>query len=123
MNYQEPMPRNREGITHKVEILSDHGIVEGYITGNLNEYGEFKEMFLHGFGKEGSTVDGWTQAVAVLFSMALQGGADFRAMAGKLHQMKFEPYGPTNNPQVPYCNSVPDYIAQWLWLRFGEGEL
>lgn len=119
-----PMPVNRTGITHKVEIMSTTGGVhEGYITANRRDDGSLGEIFLTGFGKSGSTLEGWTQFAAILFSVALRHGADFEKLTTKIAHMKFEPYGPTNNPEIPFCNSVPDYIVRWLALRFGTPEL
>lgn len=118
---RQAMPVDRSGITHKVEIGNPPQ--EGYIIANLDEKGHFKEMFLHGFGKEGSTLMGWTQVSALLFSIAMQYGCDLEVLANKLSQMKFEPNGATNNPEIPYVRSMPDYIVRWLALRFGTDEL
>jgi hypothetical protein len=32
--------------------------------------------------------------------------------------MRFEPSGPTDDPQLPFAHSVVDYIFRWLALRF-----
>lgn len=123
--YRHRMPRDRAGINHKVEILDEThgGMLEGYIIGNLHEDGSLGEVFLQGFGKEGSTLDGWVQFSAILFSIALQYGAEFAMLARKTAHMKFEPYGKTTNPEIPYCRSVPDYLVRWLALRFGDDKL
>jgi hypothetical protein len=85
------MPRERHGITHKVEIRDEThgGTVEGYITGNLDRFEVLGEVFLHGFGKEGSTLDGWTQLAAILLSLGLQAGVDFEGLATRVGQMRF----------------------------------
>ena len=36
-----------------------------------------------------------------------------------MRNTRFEPYGPTGNPQVPWATSVVDYIFHWLQVRFG----
>ncbi|TMG05626.1 MAG: hypothetical protein E6I02_09785 [Chloroflexi bacterium] len=36
-----------------------------------------------------------------------------------MRNTRFEPYGPTGNPQVPWATSVIDYIFHWLQMRFG----
>lgn len=114
----------REGWTHKVEIFDQThgGMVEGYITGNYALDGELREIFLHGFGKEGSTLDGWTQFAAIVLSFGLQAGASFASIVERIGQMKFEPYGSTNNPEIPWVPSVPAYIVTWLTLRFGDDQ-
>jgi hypothetical protein len=119
------MPRERHGITHKVEIRDEThgGTVEGYITGNLDRFEVLGEVFLHGFGKEGSTLDGWTQFAAILLSLGLQAGVDFEGLATRVGQMRFEPYGATSNPEIPWTPSVPAYIVAWLALRFGDEQV
>lgn len=112
----------REGRTVKMEILDDNtrSVMEGYITGNVAPDGVLREVFLHGFGKEGSTLEGWTQFSAILLSLCLQAGTDFAALAQRVAQMKFEPYGQTNDPRIPWAPSVPAYIVAHLALSFGD---
>ena len=122
---RRPMPVTRTGFTEKVEIHDEttghwH---EGYIIANRYADGTLGEVFLQGFGKEGSTLEGWVQLAAILFSTALQYGAEFEVLARKISHMKFPPYGPTSNPQIPHCRSVPDYIMHWLVLKFGTAKL
>lgn len=112
----------RVGRTIKVEVSDEThgGVVEGYVTGNLDPGGELKEVFLAGFGKEGSTLDGWTQFAAILLSLGLQAGVDFGAVATRTAAMKFEPYGRTDDPEIPWAPSVPAYIMVRLALTFGD---
>lgn len=118
------MPRDRSGMTCKVEIQSPTGShIEGYITANVGEDGRVGEIFLTGWGKEGSTMDGWVQLAAMLFSVSLQYGTDFEVLVRKLATTKFEPYGRTNHPAIPWCNSVPDFIVRWLAVNYGSDEL
>lgn len=119
------MPTDRAGTTHKIEITdaTDGGMYEGYVVANVFDDGSLGEIFIQGFGKEGSTLEGWTQVAAVLFSIALQYQAEFPMLARKLAHMKFPPYGRTSNPAIPWCSSVPDYIVRWLALQFGTAEL
>jgi hypothetical protein len=117
-----PLPPNRRGVTVKLEIISqlDGQRHEGYITANYTEDGRLCEVFLAGWGKAGSSVYGWAQAVAVLLSLAVQGGAQLGTLTRHLGEMAFEPAGSTNDPEIPTCTSVPAYIAMWLALRFDE---
>lgn len=111
-----------EGRTVKLELQDDThgGTVEGYITGNLAADGELREVFLAGFGKEGTMFDGWTQFAAILLSLGLQAGVDFRALMNRVGQMRFEPKGATNDPDVPWAPSVPAYIVVKLGLVHGD---
>lgn len=115
------LPVDRKGVTHKVEIGPRKH--EGYIIANCHEDGTLGEVFLHGFGKQGSTLDGWVQTTALLLSIALQYGAELPMLARKISHMKFEPYGDTNDPEIPRCRSAPDYILRRLALDFGTPQL
>jgi len=113
------LPRDRTGPTIKVHV----GDAEWYITANAFETGELGEIFFHGFGKEGSTLEGWSQAFACMTSIAIQYGAELPMLARKFAHMKFEPNGPTNNEDIPWCSSVVDFTFRWLARRFGDEAL
>jgi len=38
----------------------------------------------------------------------------------KFSYMRFDPEGITNNPEIPFAKSMPDYIMRWLASRFVE---
>lgn len=122
---RQRMPTDRHGVTVKVEITDPTtGLChEGYITANRNADGSLGEIFLAGFGKSGSTLEGWTQFAAMLFSYVLQYGGEFEVLVRKTAHMKFAPFGHTTDPQISWCNSVPDYIVRWLALHFGDARL
>lgn len=122
---RERLPVERPGITHKVEITDEETgqKQEGYIIANVYPDGRIGEVFLHGFAKSGSTLEGWTQLAALLLSISIQTTGDFPVLAKKISAMKFPPYGRTDNPDIPTCRSVPDYIVQWLALHFGDSKL
>jgi len=112
--YRRRLPDERPAVTHKFRV----GEQEGYITVGLFEDGRPGEVFIK-MAKEGSTVSGLTDAVALLTSIALQYGVGIEKLAAKLEQTRFEPYGTTGNPDVPFATSVLDYIFRWLRLHFG----
>lgn len=114
------LPPEREGITHLVKI----GGMNGYITTNPKpSEGPVQEIFIHGFGALGSTNAGWTNAFAIMVSIALQFGTELPMLARKFAHMKFEPNGDTDNPRIPHCHSIPDYIFQWIAWNYGSAEL
>ena len=104
----------RQSLTHKFRV----GDQEGYITVGLYEDGTPGEVFIK-IAKEGSTVSGLTDAVALLTSIALQYGVSLDKLADKLEQTRFEPYGITANPDIPFATSLLDYVFRWLRLHFG----
>ncbi len=107
----------REGITHKVSI----GGLKGYITANRFEDGSLGEIFIHGFGMLGSTNAAWADAFAVMVSISLQYGAELPMLARKFAHMKFEPHGETDNPKIPHCRSIPDYVFKWIASHEDDG--
>lgn len=112
--YRRHLPDERQSITHKFRV----GEQEGYVTVGLFEDGTPGEVFIK-IAKEGSTVSGLTDAVALLTSIALQYGVGLEKVAAKLEQTRFEPYGITANPDIPLATSILDYVFRWLRLRFG----
>jgi ribonucleoside-diphosphate reductase alpha chain len=116
--YREFLPDERQSITHKFRV----GDQEGYLTVGLYPDGRPGELFVK-INKEGSMVSGLTDAVAKLASIALQYGVPLEELAPKMRNTRFEPYGPTGNPQVPWATSVVDYIFHWLHVRFGDADI
>ena len=110
------MPRERESITHKFSIAGH----EGYITAGKYEDGSVGEIFLTDIGKEGSTLRGMMNAFATAISIGLQYGVPLETFVKKFSYMRFDPEGITNNPEIPFAKSMPDYIMRWLASRFIE---
>jgi ribonucleoside-diphosphate reductase alpha chain len=113
--YRRHLPDERPAVTHKFHV----GEQEGYLTVGLFEDGTPGEVFIK-IAKEGSTVAGLTDAVALLTSIALQYGVTVDRLAEKLEHTRFEPYGATGNADLPFATSLLDYIFRWLRLHFGE---
>ena len=112
------MPRERQSITHKFSI----GGHEGYITAGMYEDGSVGEIFLTDIGKEGSTLRGLLNSYATAISIALQYGVPLETLVQKFAYMRFEPEGMTQNPEIPFAKSMPDYIMRWLASRFLDAD-
>jgi ribonucleoside-diphosphate reductase alpha chain len=108
------MPRERQSITHKFSIAGH----EGYITAGMYEDGSVGEIFLTDIGKEGSTLRGMMNSFATAISIALQYGVPLETLVQKFSYMRFEPEGITQNTEIPFAKSMPDYIMRWLASRF-----
>jgi len=108
------MPRERQSITHKFSL----GGHEGYITAGMYEDGTVGEIFLTDIGKEGSTLRGMMNSFATAISISLQYGVPLETLVQKFSYMRFEPEGITQNPEIPFAKSMPDYIMRWLASRF-----
>ncbi len=113
------MPRERQSITHKFSIAGH----EGYITAGMYEDGTVGEIFLTDIGKEGSTLRGMMNAFATSISIALQYGVPLETLVRKFSYMRFDPEGMTNNPEIPFAKSMPDYIMRWLASRFLDTDI
>ena len=108
------MPQERESITHKFNIAGH----EGYITAGKYVDGTVGEIFLTDIGKEGSTMRGLLNAFATSISLGLQYGVPLEDFVRKFSYMRFDPEGMTQNPEIPFAKSMPDYIMRWLASRF-----
>ena len=112
------MPRERQSLTHKFSL----GGHEGYITAGMYDDGSVGEIFLTDIGKEGSTLRGMMNAFATAISISLQYGVPLETLVKKFSYMRFEPEGITNNPEIPFAKSMPDYIMRWLASRFLDAD-
>jgi ribonucleoside-diphosphate reductase alpha chain len=107
------LPDERKSITHKFSV----GGHEGYIIVGMYEEGPPGEIFIK-MAKEGSTLSGFMDGVALSISIGLQYGVPLRVLVDKLTNTRFEPSGFTENPSIRYASSVLDYIARWLGGKF-----
>lgn len=108
------LPDERPAITHKFSV----GGYESYLTVGL--YPDTKkpgETFLVA-AKEGSTVSGLLDTIATLFSMCLQSGIPLKSLVRKFKDMRFDPAGFTNNPEIPVAKSIVDYVVRYLGTKF-----
>jgi len=83
----------------------------------MYEDGRPGEVFIK-MSKEGSTLSGFMDGLALSLSIGLQYGVPLKATVDKLTNTRFEPSGFTQNPEIRYASSVLDYIARWLGGKF-----
>jgi len=110
---REKMPAERASVTHKFSV----GGHEGYITVGMYDDGRPGEIFIK-MSKEGSTLSGVMDGLALTVSIGLQYGVPLKVYVDKLLNTRFEPSGITANPKIRFVSSVLDYIARWLVGRF-----
>ena len=110
------MAVTRASVTHKFAIGKDN---EGYLTVGIHEDGRPGEVFIK-MAKEGSTIGGLMDVIGILTSLALQHGVPLADLVTKLAHTRFEPSGPTGNPDVPIAKSPVDYIFRWLGQQFSK---
>lgn len=107
------LPDERKAITHKFQI----GPCEGYITVGLYEDGQPGEIFIT-LSKDGAQNAGLVDSFATAISLGLQYGVPLKVLVNKFAHARYEPSGPTQNPNIPNAKSVVDYIFRWLALKF-----
>ena len=112
-NKRAVLPTTRKSVTHKFAIAGH----EGYLTIGLFEDGSPGEIFIK-MSKEGSTLSGLIQGFCRAFSLALQYGLSMRDAVDRFRGMRFDPMGPTSNPEIPEALSILDYVAKYLELHY-----
>jgi ribonucleoside-diphosphate reductase alpha chain len=118
--FQQDMPRRRDGHTTAVTI-GEHG-ERFYLTANACENGRLCEVFIK-WGKQGSTPAGLMEMYALALSVNLQSGIPLVDHLHQLLDLRFEPLGETDDPQIPHVRSPMDWVARRLaidWLPYTE---
>ena len=105
------LPRSRPSITTKFEV----GDSKGYITASSYPDDGIGEIFLK-TSKQGSTLSGVMDAFSIAISIGLQYGVPLEAFVDKFVNMKFEPSGMTNDPDIRFASSLVDYVFRRLAL-------
>lgn len=103
------LPSTRIAVTHKFNVAGH----KGYINVGFFENGKPGEIFIT-MAKEGSTIGGLMDAVAILTSLGLQNGLELSEICQKLEGQKYQPSGVTTNPEIPIAESLTDYIFKWI---------
>ncbi|NUR62084.1 MAG: vitamin B12-dependent ribonucleotide reductase, partial [Catenulispora sp.] len=103
--------KRRTGTTSSFSV----GGAEGYMTANSYEDGDLGELFLK-MSKQGSTLAGMMDAFSIAISVGLQYGVPLETYVAKFTNMRFEPAGMTDDPDVRMAQSIIDYIFRRLAL-------
>jgi ribonucleoside-diphosphate reductase alpha chain len=91
------------------------GGAEGYMTASTYPDDGLGEVFLK-LGKQGSTLAGVMDAFSIAISISLQYGVPLRTWVEKFTNMRFEPAGLTDDPDIRIASSVMDYIFRRVAL-------
>ncbi|MEP7060139.1 MAG: vitamin B12-dependent ribonucleotide reductase [Actinomycetota bacterium] len=91
------------------------GDAEGYITAGSYPDDGLGEIFLK-TSKQGSTLAGVMDAFSIAISIGLQYGVPLETFVSKFINMKFEPSGMTNDPDIRFASSLLDYTFRRLAL-------
>jgi len=107
------LPKSRVSRTTSFSVAG----AEGYMTSGQYENGKLGEVFLK-LGKQGSTLAGVMDAFSIAVSIGLQYGVPLEQFAQKFTNLKFEPAGMTDDPDVRMAQSIMDYIFRRLALDY-----
>lgn len=89
------LPKSRVSRTTSFTV----GGAEGYMTSGAHNDGELGEVFLK-LGKQGSTLAGVMDAFSIAVSIGLQYGVPLETYVSKFTNLRFEPAGMTDDPDV-----------------------
>jgi len=107
------LPMSRPSTTTSYQV----GDGEGYITAGSYPDDGLGEIFLK-TSKQGSTLSGVMDAFAIAVSIGLQYGVPLETYVDKFINMKFEPSGMTNDPDIRFASSLVDYVFRRLALDY-----
>jgi len=110
---RERLPRTRRSRTFEFRVAD----CKGFVTVGEYDDGRPGELFIR-VSKQGSTLAGIMDALAISVSHGLQYGVPLRAFVDALVGMRFEPAGITDDDQIRTANSLIDYRFRRLALEY-----
>ena len=110
---REKLPRSRTGRTFEFRVAD----CKGFATIGEYDDGRPGEVFLT-VSKQGSTLAGIMDAFAKSISYGLQYGVPLRAFVEAFTNMRFEPAGMTDDPEIRFASSVMDYLFRKLAMEY-----
>jgi ribonucleoside-diphosphate reductase alpha chain len=105
------LPRQRSATVTRFSVAG----AEGYMTASSYPDDGIGEVFLK-LGKQGSTLAGVMDAFSIAISVGLQYGIPLESYVAKFTNMRFDPAGITDDPDIRIATSVMDYIFRRLAL-------
>jgi len=110
---RERLPRRRKSYTFAFRVAD----CEGYVTVGQYEDGRPGEVFMK-VSKQGSTLAGIMDAFSISVSLGLQHGVPLSTYVKKYTNMRFEPAGITDDPELRIASSLVDYIFRRLAVDY-----
>jgi ribonucleoside-diphosphate reductase alpha chain len=107
------LPKRRPSQTTSFTV----GGAEGYLTAGSYPDDGLGEVFLK-FGKQGSTLAGVMDAFSIAVSVGLQYGVPLETFVEKFTNLRFEPAGLTDDPDIRMAQSLMDYVFRRLALDY-----
>jgi ribonucleoside-diphosphate reductase alpha chain len=110
---REKLARTRSSRTFEFRVAD----CKGFVT--VGEYADGRpgELFVR-VSKQGSTLAGIVDAFAIAVSHGLQYGVPLRTFVEQYTNMRFEPAGMTDDPDIRFAASIMDYLFRKLALEY-----
>ncbi|HEU4848916.1 MAG TPA: vitamin B12-dependent ribonucleotide reductase, partial [Terrimesophilobacter sp.] len=105
------LPKTRPSMTTSFTVAG----AQGYLTAGSYPDNGLGEIFLR-LGKQGSTLAGVMDAFSIAVSIGLQYGVPLTTYVEKFTNLRFEPAGMTDDPDIRIAQSMMDYIFRRLAL-------
>ena len=105
------LPKTRAATVTRFDVAG----AEGYMTASTYPDDGVGEVFLK-LGKQGSTLAGVMDAFSMAISVGLQYGIPLESYVAKFTNLRFEPAGMTDDPDIRIATSMMDYIFRRLAL-------
>jgi ribonucleoside-diphosphate reductase alpha chain len=93
------------------------GESKGYLTVARTPDGKPAEVMVR-MAKQGSTLAGMMDAFSTTITRGLQHGVPLQVFVGEYVNMRFEPAGFTNDPEIRQASSVMDFVGRRLALDY-----
>jgi len=110
---RQKLPRTRTAKTFEFRVAD----CKGFATVGEYDNGQPGEIFLT-VSKQGSTMAGVMDAFAKSVSYGLQYGVPLRAFVEAFTNMRFEPAGMTDDPDIRFATSIMDYLFRRLAIEY-----
>jgi ribonucleoside-diphosphate reductase alpha chain len=110
---RRPLPKVRNSKTFSFTVAGSHG----YMTVGEYDDGAPGEVFMR-LAKQGSTLAGFMDALAISISHGLQHGVPLKDYVKSFTSMSFAPSGITDDPEIRTASSLMDYIARRLAITY-----
>src|SRR5213079_2867630 len=107
------LPKKRPSSTVSFSVAG----AEGYLTASSYPDDGLGEVFIK-MSKQGSTLAGVMDAFSIAISIGLQYGVPLEAFVSKYINMRFDPAGMTDDPDVRMAQSIMDYLFRRLALDY-----
>jgi ribonucleoside-diphosphate reductase alpha chain len=107
------LPKTRPATTTSFTV----GGAQGYMISSSYPDDGLGELFLK-MAKQGSTLAGVMDAFSIAVSIGLQYGVPLETYVEKFTNMRFEPAGVTDDPDVRMTSSIVDYVFRRLALDY-----